>query len=429
MKIGIFTESYVPQLDGVATSVYAQSKALEKLGHEVYIIAPRFPNQKEKKNVIRLFSIKVYERPLVRVGLQIPQRSLIKILKIDFDIIHGHSGGPVTFLGWQIAQMKKIPYVATYHTMWNRYAHYFLKGAIRPRMLEMSSVLFGNVCDCLIAPTGKVKDELREYGVKKPIHVIPSGLQTETFLNVKKGYLRKKLHLHAHDRILLSVCRLGKEKSVDFLVKSFKEIYDTDPSVYFVMVGEGSERNRLEEMAKSLGILDRVRFTGGIPNKRIPQVYADADLFLFASKTETQGLVILEAMSSGLPVVAVEDKAFKDIVKNDYNGFLVKKNSKLFAQHVRTLLGDAAMRTRMSANARLTGERYSVSHPADQLEKVYEELVRQRVAEKNSWKDVMQSLNADVSHFFQDNRQVERVYINMRELDRIKDYIKNRLIR
>ncbi len=429
MKIGIFTESYIPQLDGVATSVHAQAKELEKLGHEVYVIAPRYPKYKDKRNVIRLISVKVYEKPLVRIGLQIPQRSLLKILQIDFDVIHGHSGGPITFLGWQIAHMKKIPYVATYHTMWNRYAHYLLKGAIKPRMLEISSVLFGNVCDCLIAPTGKVKDELKQYGVKKPIHVIPSGVEVERFTKQKEGYLRRKVGLKKTDKILLSVCRLGKEKSVDFLIKTFKDVYAVDQSAYLVIVGDGGEKLKLMELAEKLGISDRVKFTGGIPNIRIPEVYADADVFLFASTTETQGMVILEAMASKLPVVAVVDKAFKDIVIDNYNGYLVKKNTKIFAKQIVTILHDNSLRHTLGVNGRKTAEENSVHNTTATLEAVYKDLIAEYVGEKSSWKDVMSSLNTDFSDLLQHNYRLSRLTVNIREMDRIMSFLKNRFIR
>lgn len=429
MKIGLFTDSYLPQLDGVATSVHAQAKELEKLGHEVYIIAPKHPNYRDKKNVIRLFSFKLYEKPLVRVGLQLPQRSLLKILQLDFDIIHGHSGGPVTFLGWQIAHMKKIPYVATYHTMWNRYSHYLLKGAIRPRMLEISSVLFGNACDTLIAPTQKVRDALRSYGVKKPIVVIPSGLDVEKFAKPKRGYLRKKLDITNSDKIILSVCRLGKEKSVDFLIKSFKHVYETDPTAYLVLVGEGNERQQLTDLTIDLGINDRVKFTGGIPNERIPEVYADADLFLFASRTETQGLVILEAMISGLPVIAVADKAYKDIVKNDYNGYLLKKNVVLFAEHINKLLHEDTLRKQLGSNAHLTGKKFSAKETARELVKVYTDLQANYVAEKNSWRDVTSTINSDFAHLLQPKYRMARISVNIREMDRIMNFLKNRFIR
>ena len=131
MRIGFFTDGFLPQPNGVATSVFEAARELERRGHEVFIVAPRYPGFVDKNiNVIRLTSIKIFEEPEMRIALNIPDRGLRKIMSMDFDLIHGHSGGPVTFLGFQVARAKKIPYVATYHTLWNKYTHYFLKGKV-----------------------------------------------------------------------------------------------------------------------------------------------------------------------------------------------------------------------------------------------------------------------------------------------------------
>lgn len=428
MKIGFFTDSYLPQLDGVATSVAASAKELKKLGHEVYIIAPKYPGYKDKRNVMRIFSVQILEKPDIRLALQIPQRSLVRILRIDFDIIHGHSGGPITFLGWQIAQLKNIPYVGTYHTFWNRYGHYFLRGVIRPKMLEASSALFGNVCDSLIAPTGKVKDELIKYGITKPINIIPSGLQVERFGNEKSNYLRTKLDLKKEDKIILSVGRLGSEKSVDFLLKAFKHIREKSKENYvLVLVGEGKQKEELMLLARELKIADKVIFTGAIPNKDIPKVYADAEVFIFASQTETQGMVVIEAMASRLPVVAVKDKAYKGVVINGETGFLVRKNPKEFAEKVLQILQDETLRKEMAKKAYVIAQDYSATRTAKELENLYFHLLSEHVAEKTTWKDVVKSLNSDMIRIIRPDSRFTRTYLNLKELNRIKDYIRDYL--
>lgn len=431
MKIGFFTDSYLPNVDGVATSVASSAKELEKLGHEVYIIAPRSPKYKDKKNVYRLMSVRLYEKPEIRMGLQLPQRSLLRIMRIDFDIIHSHSGGPISFLGWQISQLRNVPYVATYHTLWNKYAHYFLflKGVMKPKVLEITSALFGNTCDEVIAPTEKVKDELLKYGVKKPIHVIPSGIYVEKFGKQRRGFLRELLTIPKRDKIVLTVSRLGREKSVDFLIKVFAHIYKNQPDVHLVCVGDGPDRDSVEKLIEKLGVGDRVHLTGPIEHQHMPRVYADAEVFIFASQTETQGMVVLEAMASRLPVVVVHDKAYKEVVEDGVNGYIVKKNEKLFAEKVLGLLAYKEMRVELGKNGRKTAENYSVHYTARALEHVYQRLVLDQVAERTNWKKVVKSLNSDIVHLLKvPAPQDPRAYLNLRELNRIKDTIREYLI-
>jgi 1,2-diacylglycerol 3-alpha-glucosyltransferase len=385
MKIGFFTDSYLPSYDGVATSTQLCAEALEKRGHEVFIVAPKQPHYKDKaSNVYRLTSIKVNKSPEIRWALQLPEKSLLKILRTDFDIIHGHSGGGVTFTGLQIARAKNIPYVATYHTLWAKYAHYFLRGRITPRMLERTSSVIGNMCDCLIAPTERVKNELQRYGLKKPIYVLPNGIDLKAFQHVEKGYLRKKLRIPKHTKILLHVGRLGKEKSVDFIVHSFKSIQSESPDTALVLVGNGSEREKLRELAKSLGLSNHVYFLGTVNHATISSVYTDADVFLFASRTETQGMVILEAFAAGLPVIALKDAAFHGVIEDGVNGFMVNKNTKLFANAVLKIISDASIYKRISHAAHATAERFSIDETAIQLENIYLRLINTNQTRKRS---------------------------------------------
>lgn len=380
MKIGFFTDIYFPHLDGITISVETSARALEERGHEVYIIAPRYPGYKDKKkNVYRLVSIKLPKASGTRMALQLPERTLLNVLAIDFDIIHGHpAGSGITFLGLELARVKNIPYIATYHTLFNRYTHYFFNGKIiNPKMVELLTKFVGNLCDYMIAPTERVKDELIAYGVKKPIHILPSGVDIENYENVPKGFLRNKLKIPDNKKILLYIGRLGKEKSVDFLVEAFSSVHEMDPNTVFVLVGDGHEKQALKELTKQLHNEDCVYFGGLINHKHIPKVYADADVFVFASQTETQGLVITEALASGLPVVAVADEAFNEVVKNGYNGYLVPKDKNEFAKKVISIVNSHAVYATFSSQAQKSVEKFSIEKTAMHLEALYETLIRQ----------------------------------------------------
>ena len=374
MKIGFFTDAFFPQPNGVSTSVLDSAKALEKLGHEVIIIAPKYPGYKDRKNVIRLTSLKVYKQPEMRMALTLPEPSLRKVLSIDFDIIHGHSGGPVTLLGWEIARSKNIPYVMTYHTLWSKYTHYFFKGKVlKPKVFERISRISGNRCDLVVAPTERVKDELIKYGIKKQIDVIPTGIELGKFENVKKGFLRKKLGIKEKDKILLYVGRLAKEKSVDFLIRMFQYVQNEEKNCVLVLVGDGPDKKKLTRMIRKFPE-GKIFLSGFLKPEDMPQVYSDADLFVFASKTETQGLVVPEALASGLPVVAIKDEAFEYIVKNGENGFLVEPEEKEFAAKVLEVLKGRKY-DEYKYNARISVKNYSVEEMAKKLEAIYSSLL------------------------------------------------------
>ncbi|MBI4092226.1 MAG: glycosyltransferase [Candidatus Levybacteria bacterium] len=375
MKIGFFTDGFLPQPNGVATSVFESAKELERRGHEVWIIAPFYPGYIDKSlNVIRLTSLKVFKEPEIRLALNLPDRAMRKVLSMDFDIIHGHSGGIVTLMGWEVARAKNIPFVVTYHTLWNRYTHYFLKGkVITPKMMERATKIFGNRVDFIIAPTGHVERELVSYGVRKPIKVVPSGINIDKFKEDKGGYLRIRLNLKK-EPILLFVGRLGREKSVDFLIKSFKHVLAGVPLSQLVIIGEGPDKKKLKRQSLRLGVSKNTHFLGHIDSSEIQKAYKDASVFVFSSTTETQGLVVPEALASGVPVVAIADPAY-ECVEDGRNGFLVKKDPKEFSERVLKIINSKELREKMSEYARESVKKFSVKSTVDLLESAYYELL------------------------------------------------------
>ena len=384
MKIGFFTDAYFPQVNGVVTSVYETVKELRNRGHDVVIIAPAYPNYKDakKENVLRLSSIPLYKKLNIRLATHFPDRNLFNLYKDKFDIIHSHGGGTISLLGLEIARLKKIPIVFTYHTLWNKYTHYLLKGVVRPKVVERISRIVCNRCTAIIAPSKRIKNELISYGVKKPIGVIPSGVNFERFKVKNIGFLRKKIRLGIERRIVLSIGRLGIEKSTDLLIRAFGLVAKKNKNTVLVIVGDGPEKKNLENLTKELGIQDRVYFTGNINFEDMPLVYRDADLLLFASRTETQGMVILEALASGLPVVAVNDAVYEGIIKDKKNGILVSNDIDQFAKACLFLLNNPAYRKKLSENAVKFVEKFSIYTTAETLEKLYKKLIYQYNEEK-----------------------------------------------
>ncbi|HEY4694809.1 MAG TPA: glycosyltransferase [Candidatus Nanoarchaeia archaeon] len=379
MRIAFFTDNYHPQISGVVEQVETSAKALRELGHEVFIVAPKTPGYKSnEKDVFWIPSIKVNRNPEYRFIVPLPDTEMRKLLTQKFDVVHSH-GGVISFLAWEIARRKKIPYIYTYHTLLNRYTHYLFNGKIvTPKMAEIASRVFCNLSDRVIAPTEAVKRELVRYGVKKPISVVAGGINLKKFAPAEKGFLRKKYGTAASKVILLYVGRVGKEKNIEFILRSYARLIKTVDSTILFIVGDGTEKAILEKTAKNLSLGKNVIFTGFVDMGEVPKVYADGDIFLFSSQSETQGLVVAEAMSQGLPVVCVKDGAFEDVVVDGETGFATKKDTKEYSEAILRLVNDKKLREELGENARaLVRSEYSDQRQAEKLTEVYKQALKE----------------------------------------------------
>jgi 1,2-diacylglycerol 3-alpha-glucosyltransferase len=377
MKIGFFTDAYLPQVNGVATSLKELRNSLVARNHRVYIVASAYPKYKDIcPDVLRLKSVKLWDNPELRLSYMFPDKIMKKVLKLDIDVIHGFSGGSTPSLGLTLAKIRRKPYVFTYNTRWNKYTHYILNGKIiRPKAVERMVRIYCNVCDQIVAPAAYVKEELISFGVRKPITVIPNGVNTAQFKPSKNDYLKRKLGLKKSDRIILCVTRIAKEKSIDFLIKTFTKFSEKFPNAYFVIAGDGSEKKNLQELIDRLNINNKIIMLGLIPYEDVPQIYNGAEVFVFASQTETQGMVVLEAMSSGLPVLAVRDRVFEEVIESGKDGILVEKTEKDFNENLKKLLKDENLRSKIAKNARKKAEKFSLDEIAKKFEVLYKGLI------------------------------------------------------
>jgi glycosyltransferase involved in cell wall biosynthesis len=379
MKIAFFTDQYWPRINGVSVNLEAIKRQFEKMGHEVFIVAPKAPGYKDKDpNIFRLSAVKIVKDPEQKVVIPIPEKDLRRLLRRKFDMVHAHSLGTSGFLGWEIARLRDIPYVITYHTLLNRYTHYIFKGMlVRPKAAEVGSRIFCNLADLIIAPTQRVKKELLAYGVKREILTIPGGLEQERFQNVERGFLRNMLGIDENKKIILYLGRIGTEKNIEFLIKSLSGILKKRKEAYFVIAGDGPERKNLEKLVKDMNLDKKILFTGVINHGDVPKAYTDSDIFVFASTTETQGLTLPEAMSSGLVPVVIEDQAFEEAVFDGKTGFIAKPTEADFAKKVERLLEDEDLRRKIGQAAKeFASEEYSVETQAKQLIKAYEKAVK-----------------------------------------------------
>ncbi|MBR9682060.1 MAG: glycosyltransferase [Candidatus Aenigmarchaeota archaeon] len=362
----MFTDTYDPQTNGAVDSIKKFTKELRKRGHKVYIFCPYDKKLKKNKYIIPLRSVKFLPYPEYRIGL--PSARIIKhIKKIRPDVIHIQSPATIGLAGLAIAKYYNIPTVATYHTLLTEYFSYISTShekMSKKSIIKFTKWFFSKV-DKIIVPSTSIIKILKRYGIHKPMEVIMTGIY------LKKRMLKKK---HKNEiPLILHVGRICKEKRIDVIIKAFKKILK-QRDAKLVITSDGPDRERLEKLVDTLKIADKVLFTGYISDTKRDQYYKDADVFVTASKTETQGIVLAEALSIGCPVVVKNSLGFKDVIKNGYNGFLFN-NEKGMIKSIFKVLDDASLRKKFVKNAKETVNELSVEKTSDKLIDSYNNLL------------------------------------------------------
>ncbi|HOP94784.1 MAG: glycosyltransferase family 4 protein [Dictyoglomaceae bacterium] len=398
MKIGYFSDTYRPHKNGVATALSIQKKNFEEEGHELHLFIPYIPNSLQEKNVYKLPSITFPFQKEHRIAVPFSLKYDLLLNKIDLKIIHTHTPFSLGIFGWYEARKRKIPLVHTYHTLFTEYAYYIwdhFPGFIKKHLITEKeakdiaiwmSKTYCNLCDLIIAPSTKVKKLLIDFGVKSPIEILPNGLDIRDFKPIDKNLAREKLNLPKDAMILLFVGRLGKEKNIEYLLKVEKWLkLNTSYPIYLVIVGDNPDKRVLEGLrkeAEELDIEDRVKFTGYLEYEDIANAYFASDIFVFPSLTETQGLVVLEALTTGLPVIALQDEAIGDFVGDEYNGFLIphspykiEESIYEFGRKIIELINNKELYFTLSENAIKSAKDYSVQEINRKLLSIYERLI------------------------------------------------------
>jgi len=378
MKIGIFTDSYKPYTSGVVTSICTFKEELEKRGHNIYVFAPSYPDYNEKEeDVYRYYSIPSPTNHDFTLPIPIYPGMNSLLRKLDLDIIHVHSPFITGRVGLRYARRYHIPIVFTFHTLYDQYVHYVpvAQDLARDFVIKYNRK-FCNQCDHIIVPSREVEAMLDNYNIKTPISVIPTGVPIEKFNHGDTMWLRKNYDIPEENRILLFVGRLAKEKNLEFLLDAFNLIHNQTPNTTLVLTAQGPMEAELKNHAQNLGLsLEHdVIFTGALPFDTLVNVYYSADLFVFSSLTETQGLVLLEAMAAGLPVVAVKAYGVLDMVDDGINGYLTECDIREFAAAVNRLLTNDNIYHTFSNNALKKADSLSSYNMARKIEEIYMQL-------------------------------------------------------
>lgn len=392
MKIGLFTDTYYPQINGVATSVLMLKKNLEMRGHKVYVFTTTDPKADSKeKDVYRVPSI-----PFVsarRVGMFYNPR-LSKIIKrLGLDVIHTHTEFSLGIFGRTMAKELNIPFLHTYHTIYEDYTHYIGRLGVFDPIAKMAvrklSIKFCNSADKVIVPTEKVKDLLLSYDLKQDISIIPTGIELNKFSKQNYNFnivqnLRTDLGIEEKDKVVLYIGRISKEKNIEEILIAMKSYLNERENVKLVLIGDGPEKNALENRAKELGIDNQTIFAGERPWNEIGMYYQIGDVFVSASQSETQGLTYIEALASGLPVVAKADKCLEGVLKDNINGYAFH-NQEGFIKALDSILYDELKQERLSAGAIESTRKFSAEHFAYTVEAVYKKIcIMQNAYEKVS---------------------------------------------
>ncbi|MEN6463155.1 MAG: glycosyltransferase family 4 protein [Syntrophomonas sp.] len=395
MRIGIFTDSYKPYTSGVVTSISTFKEELTRLGHQIYIFAPSYPNYYEEEDkVYRFFSLPSPTNRDFTLAIPVHPGLNLTVKKLNLDVIHVHSPFTMGRVGLHYARKYKIPLLFTYHTMYDQYIHYVpLAQDLAKEVTIKYSNNFCNHCNHIIVPSSEVKDMLDNYRIRTPISVIPTGVPVEKLKEGEDNWLQENFNIPRNNRVLLFVGRLTKEKNLEFLIQAFKKVKKVLPDTTLVLTAQGPLEEDLKKLAAELelSLTSDVIFTGALPFESLVNVYHSADLFVFSSVTETQGLVIIEAMAAGLPVVAVSASGVNDMVDDGVDGILTTCDQDEFAQAIYLVMSNNDLYLKLHKNALNKAQSLSSANMALKLEGVYEKLLntnvrrRHRVLDVSSW--------------------------------------------
>lgn len=379
LTIGMFADSYLPEINGVVTSLVSSTRELRRRGHRVIVIAPSHEGAvDDDPDVFRLRSSPFPFYPQFRMAFPLPAKLLASLPRMPFDVIHAHSMFFIGCLGAYLAQFRKMPLLFTYHTLWTEYAHYVPvdPGFTRSQVVWVSRE-FCNRASRVIAPTHGIRDLLMSYGVEQRIEVLPSGVDVSVFQSSSGQASRIRA---GGGPIALFVGRLGKEKNVDLVLDAFDVAARRIQDLRLIIVGSGPHEQELRRHANTLGSSPRIHFTGALDQHELGAYYAAADVFVFASTTETQGLVLLEAMTHGVPVAAVDCAVTREVVSGE-SGILAAESTNELADAILALVrAGEDERARRIATAKNVARPYSLEALTDKLEAQYAQVCAQASA-------------------------------------------------
>jgi glycosyltransferase involved in cell wall biosynthesis len=381
MRIVMFTNTYTPHVGGVARSVDAFACEYRRRRHEVLVVAPEFHDMPAgEEGVVRIPAIQNFNGSDFSVALWAPAKLSAELDAFEPDIVHSHHPFLLGNLAAREARSRALPLVTTHHTLYERYTHYVpADSALLRRFVIELATCYANLCDRVFAPSESVAALLEERGVETPVSVVPTGVDYPFFSQAHGGSFRAE-HGIAEDCFLLGhVGRLAPEKNLGFLTDAVIAFLGERPAAKFLLAGDGPLKKKIVAAFERAGLQNRLICLGQLDHERLRHTYAAMDVFAFASLSETQGMVLTEAMAAGTPVVAIEASGVREIVADGRNGRLVSREDLgEFCSCLRWVADlDAADYRELRQSAEATGRLYSMERCAERALTIYAQLLEQ----------------------------------------------------
>lgn len=379
MRILMVSDVYFPRVNGVSTSIQTLRQALTEAGHSSVLVVPDYPAAAAEPGIVRVSGWQIPRDPEDRL---MHPRTLAATLEAldpaDFDLVHIHTPFLAHRAGVRWARRHGLPCVETYHTLFEEYFHHYLPFLPKKLLAAAARMISRKECDgvtAVIAPSSAMKNTLQAYGVSSPIHIIPTGLRGADFSNCDGPAFRARHGIAPARPVMAYVGRVAFEKNLDFLLQVTQQVRHSLPDVLFVIAGEGPARASLERAVAKRGLADNVRFVGYLERRtELPACYCAADAFVFASKTETQGLVLLEAMALGVPVVGLAEMGTKDVLQEGQGCRIAPDDVAGFARALTPLLTDRAAAQALGAAGKAYAATWSEARMGDAVLALYQSL-------------------------------------------------------
>jgi glycosyltransferase involved in cell wall biosynthesis len=385
MNILFISDVFFPRVNGVSTSINTFATELRALGHQVTLIAPSYTDEdKQEEWIVRVPSHKIYFDPEDRLMNFSKLKALLPWIRDKhFDIIHIHTPFTAHYVGIHFGKKLDIPVVETYHTFFEDYLHHylpFIPQFISRKLARTISRRQCNAVDGIVSPSKPMLDVLKQYGIKTPAEVVATGLDESSFANVDGEYFRMSHDIPLAQPMLLFVGRVAHEKNIGFLLEMHVELIKKHPDALLVITGEGPAEESIKHSIEKLGISNKVRMIGYLDRgHELIACYKAADIFVFASKSETQGLVLLEAMAQGTAVVAIAELGTKSILIEGEGVLIAKDDINDFADKVSILLSDAPKRQMIGDKGRqYAQEKWVAGVLAKKVAKFYKSTTNQK---------------------------------------------------
>ncbi|MCF8105197.1 MAG: glycosyltransferase [Desulfohalobiaceae bacterium] len=402
MKICMVTNTYLPHVGGVARSVHQFTEDLRSLGHEVLVLAPHFEGDRteEREGVLRLPAIQNFNGSDFSVHIPLPFLIENELDYFSPDIIHSHHPFLLGNTALRIARKKNLPLVFTHHTLYEQYTHYVPLDSETLRKFVISlATLYANFCNRVIAPSQSIAGLIQSRGVQRPIEEIPTGVDLEFFAGGSRSRFRKKHGLPEKGLIIGHLGRLALEKNLNFLCRAVITYLRRNPNAFFLVVGEGPGQDSISRLSEESGVLDRVFLVGKKTGQELRDAYQAMDLFVFASKSETQGMVLTEAMAAGKPVIALDASGTREVVNDKENGRLLAGDVSpdRFAEAIAEFAEDSSKARHWQENALQTATLFSRQASARKLETLYKKVRNEQLVSTEGRHEEVKPLNSLIS--------------------------------